>query len=35
MFPDVPDCASIVVFDKKRWGLEKDWVQKNSGDEFD
>ncbi len=24
-----------VVFDKKRWGLEKDWVPKNSGDEFD
>lgn len=28
--PNVP-----VVFDKKRWGLEKDWVPKNSGDEFD
>ena len=24
-----------VVFDKKRWGLEKDWVPRNSGDEFD
>lgn len=24
-----------VVFDKKRWGLEKDWAPKNSGDEFD
>ena len=24
-----------VVFDKTRWGLEKDWVPKNSGDEFD
>ena len=24
-----------VVFDKKRWRLEKDWVPKNSGDEFD
>ena len=24
-----------VVFDKKRWKLEKDWVPKNSGDEFD
>ncbi len=24
-----------VVFDKERWGLEKDWVPKNSGDEFD
>jgi len=24
-----------VVFDKKRWSLEKDWVPKNSGDEFD
>jgi len=24
-----------VVFDKKRWGLKKDWVPKNSGDEFD
>jgi penicillin-binding protein 1A len=24
-----------VVFDKKRWGLEKDWVPKNSGDDFD
>ena len=29
--PNVP-----VVFDKERWGLEKDWVPKNSGDdEFD
>ena len=28
--PNVP-----VVFDKNRWGLEKDWVPKNSGDEFD
>ena len=27
--PNVP-----VVFDKKRWGLEKDWAPKNSGDEF-
>jgi len=24
-----------VVFDKTRWRLEKDWVPKNSGDEFD
>ena len=24
-----------VVFDKKRWGLAKDWVPRNSGDEFD
>tara|TARA_B110000967_G_scaffold133976_1_gene136823 strand:+ start:1559 stop:3814 length:2256 start_codon:yes stop_codon:yes gene_type:complete len=24
-----------VVFDKKRWRLEKDWVPKNSGDEYD
>ena len=24
-----------VVFDKNRWRLEKDWVPKNSGDEFD
>ncbi len=24
-----------VVFDKKKWGLEKDWVPKNSGDEYD
>jgi len=24
-----------IVFDKKRWGLKKDWVPKNSGDEFD
>ncbi|MDC0249404.1 transglycosylase domain-containing protein [Flavobacteriales bacterium] len=24
-----------VIFDKKRWGLEKDWAPKNSGDEFD
>ncbi|MGY8988448.1 MAG: transglycosylase domain-containing protein [Flavobacteriales bacterium] len=28
--PNVP-----VVFDKERWGLEKDWSPKNSGDEFD
>ena len=28
--PNVP-----VVFDKKRWGLEKDWAPKNSGNEFD
>jgi len=28
--PNVP-----VVFDKNRWGLEKDWAPKNSGDEFD
>jgi len=28
--PNIP-----VVFDKKRWGLEKDWNPKNSGDEFD
>ncbi|MDC0204862.1 transglycosylase domain-containing protein, partial [Flavobacteriales bacterium] len=28
--PNVP-----VVFDKDRWGLEKDWAPKNSGDEFD
>ena len=28
--PNVP-----VVFDKKRWGLEKDWAPKNAGDEFD
>ncbi len=27
--PNVP-----VVFDKDRWGLEKDWAPKNSGDEF-
>ena len=27
--PNVP-----VVFDKKRWGLENDWIPKNSGDEF-
>lgn len=27
--PNVP-----VVFDKKRWGLEKDWAPKNSGDDF-
>ena len=27
--PNVP-----VVFDKKRWGLERDWVPKNSGDEY-
>ena len=28
--PNVP-----VVFDKERWGLEKDWAPKNSGDEFE
>ncbi len=28
--PNVP-----VVFNKKRWRLEKDWVPKNSGDEYD
>jgi penicillin-binding protein 1A len=28
--PNVP-----VVFDKHRWHLEKDWVPRNSGDEFD
>ncbi len=28
--PNVP-----VVFDKERWGLEKDWVPKNSGNDFD
>ena len=28
--PNIP-----VVFDKKRWNLEKDWVPKNSGDEYD
>ncbi len=28
--PNVP-----VVFDKNRWRLEKDWVPKNSGDEYD
>mgnify|MGYP001198834705 CR=1 FL=1 len=28
--PNIP-----VVFDKERWGLEKDWIPKNSGDEFD
>ncbi len=28
--PNIP-----VVFDKKRWGLDKDWVPKNSGDEFE
>ena len=27
--PNIP-----VFFDKERWGLEKDWVPKNSGDEF-
>ena len=27
--PNVP-----VVFDKQRWGLENDWIPKNSGDEF-
>ncbi len=34
-----PPCYEVpnipVVFDKKRWGLEKDWVPKNSGDEFE
>ena len=24
-----------VVFDKEKWGLEKDWVPRNSGDEYD
>jgi len=24
-----------VVFDKKRWGLEKDWAPNNSGDDFE
>jgi len=24
-----------IVFDKKKWGLKKDWVPKNSGDEYD
>ena len=24
-----------VVFDKKRWGLEKDWAPQNSGDDFE
>lgn len=28
--PNVP-----VVFDKERWGLEKDWAPKNSGNDFD
>lgn len=28
--PNIP-----VVFDKARWRLEKDWIPKNSGDEFD
>jgi penicillin-binding protein 1A len=28
--PNIP-----VFFDKQRWGLEKDWVPKNSGDEFE
>ena len=28
--PNVP-----VVFDKNRWGLEKDWAPKNSGNEYD
>ena len=27
--PNIP-----VVFDKERWRLEKDWIPKNSGDEF-
>ena len=27
--PNIP-----VVFDKERWGLEKDWIPKNSGDDF-
>ena len=28
--PNIP-----VFFDKERWGLEKDWIPKNSGDEFE
>ncbi len=28
--PNIP-----VVFDKERWGLEKDWIPKNSGDDFE
>ncbi len=28
--PNIP-----VVFDKERWGLDKDWIPKNSGDEFE
>ena len=28
--PNIP-----VVFDKNRWGLENDWIPRNSGDEFD
>ena len=28
--PNVP-----VIFDKERWGLEKDWIPKNSGDDYD
>ncbi|MEC7863769.1 MAG: transglycosylase domain-containing protein [Bacteroidota bacterium] len=28
--PNIP-----VFFDKERWRLEKDWIPKNSGDEFD
>ena len=28
--PNVP-----VVFDKERWGLERDWAPKNSGNDFD
>ena len=28
--PNIP-----VVFDKKRWGLEKDWIPRNSGDDFE
>ena len=28
--PNIP-----VVFDKERWGLETDWIPKNSGEEFD
>jgi penicillin-binding protein 1A len=28
--PNIP-----VVFDKERWGLDKDWIPKNSGNEFD
>ena len=24
-----------VVFDKKRWGLDKDWAPQNSGDDFE
>ena len=28
--PNVP-----VVFENKQWGLEKDWIPKNSGDDFE